>query len=94
MAQQPIHGGDEWVQFVKDALANYTATQHMLGPQLATIDGDRAEQRIDVIATHFLKEPEGGRFTLWATYKSNFERRDGRWQIVRHELVRRGTSVD
>ena len=94
MTPEPIHGGDNWLQFVKDALERYSSTQHMLGPQLATIDGDRAEQRIDVIATHFLKEPEGSRFTLWATYKSNFERRDGRWQIVRHELVRRGTSAD
>ena len=39
---EPVHGGDAWLAYVKKALERYNATQHMLGPQLATVDGDTA----------------------------------------------------
>ena len=41
---------EEWLIFVKDALEQYGPTQHMLGPQLATVEGDRAQCRTDVQA--------------------------------------------
>ena len=44
---------------IKGALNNYGPTQHMLGPQLATVDGDNAHCRTDVQALHYLKQPEG-----------------------------------
>jgi hypothetical protein len=31
-------------------------------------------------------------FTLWATYLTDFVRTGDGWQIVRHELVIRGTQ--
>ena len=40
-----VHGSEAWRAYVEDALSKYGATQHMLGPQLATIDGDVAGQR-------------------------------------------------
>ena len=89
MARQPIHGADAWLEFVIKALDLYTSTQHMLGPQLATIDGDTAHCRTDLQATHVLKDPKGQMFTLWATYLSDMTRTDGVWRIHRHELVRR-----
>ena len=67
MGPEPIHGADAWLEFVKGALEQYGPTQHMLGPQLASIDGDTAETRNDVQALHTLKS-DGGLFTLWATY--------------------------
>ena len=91
---QPIHGVDAWLDHVKKALERFGPTQHMLGPQLATVDGDSAHCRTDVQALHYLKEPEGSTLTLWATYKSDMRRIDGRWRIVRHELVSRGTKVE
>ena len=88
--EAPINGRDEWVESVKGALNNYGPTQHMLGPQLATIDGDNAHCRTDVQALHYLKQPEGEILTLWATYETDMVRTDEGWKISKHRLVSRG----
>lgn len=89
MAAEPVHGIDAWMTFVTRALERYGATQHMLGPQLATVRGDEASTRTDVQATHVLKDAPDTIFTLWATYRTEMRRIDGAWKIVRHELVSR-----
>ncbi len=89
-----VHGSEAWRAYVEDALSKYGATQHMLGPQLATVDGDLAECRTDVQALHYLKDQEGATLTLWATYRTRMHRMNGEWKIVRHELVPRGTKLD
>ena len=91
---EPVHGRDAWLAYVKKALERYNATQHMLGPQLATVDGDTAHARTDVQALHYLKEPQGSTFTLWATYETDMVRIDGAWKIKRHRLVPRGSRQD
>ena len=88
--EAPINGRDEWVEYVKVALDNYGPTQHMLGPQLATIDGDNAHCRTDVQALHYLKQPKGEILTLWATYETDMVRTDEGWKISKHRLVSRG----
>jgi hypothetical protein len=88
--ESTINGRDNWVIFVKEALNAYGPTQHMLGPQFATIDGDDAHCRTDVQALHYLKEPEGEILTLWATYETDMKRINGDWKISRHRLVSRG----
>jgi ketosteroid isomerase-like protein len=91
--EETINGGDAWLQYVKTALERFGPTQHMLGPQLATIDGDKAECRTDVQAHHYMKDAESTTLTLWATYETNMQRIDGEWKITRHRLVSRGTRV-
>ena len=91
MAPEPIHGVDAWLDFVRTALDRYGATQHMLGPQLATIDGDTAHARTDVQALHAMKDDPDNLFILWATYRSDLRRIGGDWKIVRHELLPRAT---
>ena len=88
--EDPINGRDEWVEYVKVALDNYGPTQHMLGPQLATVDGNNAHCRTDVQALHYLKQPEGEILTLWATYETDMVRTDEGWKISKHRLVSRG----
>ena len=88
-----VHGASAWRAYVEKALAKYGETQHMLGPQLATVDGDEASCRTDVQALHYLKDAPGSTLTLWATYRTNMRRIQGEWKIVRHELVSRGTRV-
>lgn len=88
---ETVQGRDAWVTYVRGALEKYRATQHMLGPQLATIDGDVAHCRTDVQAMHWLVQPEGEVFTLWATYQSEMVRGPEGWRIRRHRLVPRGT---
>jgi ketosteroid isomerase-like protein len=92
--EETINGADAWVEYVTGALERFGPTQHMLGPQLATIKGDLADARTDVQAMHYLKEPEGSTLTLWATYNSKMRRQKGEWKIIRHELVSRGTKID
>ena len=88
--EAPINGRDEWVEYVRGALDNYGPTQHMLGPQLASVDGDNAHCRTDVQALHYLKQPEGEILTLWATYETDMVRTDEGWKISKHKLVSRG----
>ena len=90
---EAMSGAKNWVAHVKTALERFDATQHMLGPQLATIDGDTALTRNDVQAFHYMKGEEGKTLTLWATYLTDMVRVDGQWKIKRHELVSRGTRI-
>jgi ketosteroid isomerase-like protein len=86
-------GAEEWAAYVAAALERFGPTQHMLGPQLATVDGDTAQCRTDVQALHYLKDQPGTTLTLWATYETEMRRIDGAWKISRHKLVPRGTRV-
>lgn len=88
-----VHGADAWTDYVVQALERYAATQHMLGPVLANVDGDNAHCRTDVQALHYLKDRPGTTLTLWATYRTDMRRIDGVWKIGRHRLVPRGTRV-
>lgn len=90
---ETVNGGDAWLAYVKNALERFGPTQHMLGPQLATVDGDDAHCRTDVQALHYLKGEESTTLTLWATYETDMRRIDGTWKIVRHRLVSRGTRI-
>ena len=90
---ETVNGGDAWLAYVKKALEAYGPTQHMLGPQLATIDGDKAKCRTDVQALHYMKDAEATTLTLWATYETDMQRINGEWKIKRHRLVPRGTRV-
>ena len=92
-SEEAVHGADAWLNFVTEALENYGPTQHMLGPQLATVDGDTAHARTDLQALHYLKEAEDTTQTVWATFESDLRRVDGEWKIFRHRLVRRGTRI-
>ena len=88
-----FHGADAWAAYVKKALAQYGPTQHMLGPQLATVKGDTANCRTDVQALHFMKDKPKTTLTLWATYITDMQRIGGTWKIKRHQLVPRGTRI-
>lgn len=88
----PIHGRQAWLDYVWSTLEKYSSTQHLLGPQLATVDGDFASTRSDVQAMHELADASG-RFILWATYQTNMQRIDGQWKISRHEIVARSTKT-
>lgn len=92
-ARNDIQGAAAWLAFVEQALAQYGATQHMLGPQLATVSGDNAHCRTDVQALHYMKDKPNTTLTLWATYESDMKRVNGEWKISRHRLVPRGTRI-
>ena len=90
---ETYRGADVWTAYVTTALEQYGPTQHMLGPQLATVDGDKAHCRTDVQAHHYMKAKAGRTLTLWATYETDMVRTAGQWKIARHRLVPRGTRI-
>lgn len=90
---ETYRGGDAWTAYVKTALEQFGPTQHMLGPQLATVNGDKAQCRTDVQALHYLKAQPDTTLTLWATYETDMERINGEWKIKKHHLVSRGTRI-
>lgn len=87
-----VNGADTWTASVESQLEAFSATQHLMSPQLATLSGDAASARTDVQALHVLKDGDGAMFTLWATYLTNFIRTADGWKIARHELVIRATQ--
>lgn len=96
--EQDFKGRESWVTHVWAELEKFSSTQHLLGPQLAKVMGNRAETRSDVQALHYLADTENSegitRFILWATYNTTMVRVDGQWKISRHELQVRGSSTD
>ena len=87
---EEINGIDDYFSWWKDALDKYDATQHMLSPTYAVINGDSAKTRTDVQALHYPNGEKELTLTLWATYHTDMLRVGGVWKISRHELVRRG----
>ena len=90
--QAVVKGADTWTTSVESQLEAFSATQHLMSPQLATVSGDTASARTDVQALHVIKDGDGAMFTLWATYLTNFVRTADGWKIARHELVIRATQ--
>ena len=90
--EETVTGADAWTASVESQLDAFSSTQHLMSPQLAAITGDTASARTDVQALHVLKGGNGAMFTLWATYLTDFVRKDDGWKISRHELVIRGTQ--
>lgn len=90
---ETVRGGDAWTDYVRNALLRFGPTQHMLGPQLATVSGNTANCRTDVQAHHYMKDDPKTTLTLWATYVTDMQRSNGEWKIKRHQLVSRGTRI-
>ena len=90
--EETVTGADAWTASVESQLDAFSSTQHLMSPQLASITGDTASARTDVQALHVLKDGNGAMFTLWATYLTDFVRKEDGWKISRHELVIRGTQ--
>ncbi len=90
MGPSEMNGIEVFYPWWKEALDKYDATQHMLSPTYAVIDGDTAKTRTDVQAVHYPNGETEITVTLWATYHTDMRRVDGEWKISRHELVVRG----
>lgn len=90
--EETVTGADAWTASVESQLDAFSSTQHLMSPQLASITGDTATARTDVQALHVLRDGNGAMFILWATYLTDFVRKEDGWKISRHELVIRGTQ--
>ena len=92
--REPVYGADQWLEYVKKALANYRSTQHMMGPTYATIDGNVAQARTNVQALHCPLDVNAPNLILWALYETRMVHDVGIWRIQRHRLVRRESRLE
>ena len=79
---------EEWVDVVLEALEPYAATQHLIGTQLVTINGDEAHMESYLSAWH--GRPDGSAWIFMGTYEDHVKKTPDGWRIydmTLHETV-------
>ena len=84
----PINGLATYMPWISSALSRYSATHHLLGNQVVSIDGDAAHLRTYVTATHVLADEPDTLVVLWANYDDRLIRTPDGWKITHHRLER------
>ena len=86
-----FNGKENWVKYVKEAISQYRATQHMLGNPMISFDGETAIVRTDLQASHYyIKDPEA-KTTLWGFYETHMVKNEN-WKIIKHTLTSIGSE--
>ena len=88
-----MHGVDAVVTWMDRVLAQFEATQHMIGNHIVALDGDAATMRSYVQATHVIAADPKKSLTLWATYHDALVRTPDGWRIRDHRLESHGTRM-
>jgi hypothetical protein len=72
-------GPDGWAGVAENALKDYIGTQHLIGTQLAEVDGDEGVLESYLNAWH--KNPDNSVYYFLGTYISKVRRYDDGWKI-------------
>jgi hypothetical protein len=80
----------EW----KGVLTGLDGHQHLLGPPVVEIDGDRARAAAHVVGTHVLDGDPGSPWVVGGTYRFVLRRLAGHWRIVALTLDTRWQTGD
>lgn len=72
-------GPDAWADVCRDALKDYTGTQHLIGTQLTEVKGDEAQMESYLNAWH--KNPDLTVYYFLGTYLSKARRTPVGWRI-------------
>ena len=72
-------GPDAWADICRDALKDYTGTQHLIGTQLTEVNGDEAQMESYLNAWH--KNRDFTVFYFLGTYISKARRMPVGWRI-------------
>ena len=83
-----ITGLSAYRPWVTAARNRYGRTQHLIGNIQVTVNGDTAQLRSYVQATHELPDDPEHLIVLWAAYNDTLVRTAGGWKISHHELER------
>ena len=87
-----FEGIDSWVEYVENAISEYRSTQHMLGNPLIKYEDGVAMARTDLQATHYYKNKDNEKTTLWGYYDTHMVNKDGSWKIIKHTLTSIGSN--
>jgi 3-phenylpropionate/cinnamic acid dioxygenase small subunit len=79
-----IWSADEWLASVRDTLAPFDATSHMLTNHVITLDGNEATLVAHMVALHYF---EGEVQELGGFYTHRLRREGDDWKIFRCRLV-------
>ena len=85
-----VGGVDGFVEFLREQLARWTVTQHVIGNSLIELDGDRARVETYAVAYHRTLDTPGRPVhdvTAGCRYVDVMEKRDGTWGIVHRVVV-------
>ena len=78
---------DDYVAFVKQALANYEMTAHYPVSSLFEFDGDSAEGETYKINYHRTCGPDASEVITASRSLDRYTRRDGEWRFARRSVV-------
>ena len=87
-----FEGLDDWANYVEKAISEYKSTQHMLGNPLIIFENGIAKARTDLQASHYYKDKENEKTTLWGYYDTHMINKNGSWKIVKHTLTSIGSD--
>ena len=76
----------EW----RDLLTGLDAHQHLTGPPVVDVDGEKASADVHVVGTHILEGDPGSPWVVGGTYRFALRRRERRWRIAAIKLERVG----
>lgn len=75
---------DDYARAVIDMISEFTATQHIIGNHLVSVDGDQATSACYVIASHYLATGEGEPWsTIGVRYEPEARRFEDGWRITK-----------
>ncbi len=72
----------EW----RDLLTGLDAHQHLTGPPVVDVDGEKASADVHVVGTHVLEGDPGSPWVVGGTYRFALRRRERRWRIAAIKL--------
>ena len=90
-------GVDGFIEFLREQLARWSITQHVIGNSLIEFDGHRAHVETYAVAYHRTLETPGRPVTdvtAGCRYVDVMEKRDGTWGIVHRVVVMDWSRVD
>jgi 3-phenylpropionate/cinnamic acid dioxygenase small subunit len=86
-----VHGVDAVVAWMDRALAQFEATQHLIGNIAIEFDGaDSATAVSYVRAWHRSRDRARADMVLWGEYHDRWSRVDGRWRIAERRVLEAG----
>jgi hypothetical protein len=86
-----VHGVDAVVDWMNRALAQFEATQHLIGNISITFTGEDAASAVSYVrAWHRYRDRERQDMVLWGEYHDRWSRIDGDWRIAARRVLEAG----
>jgi 3-phenylpropionate/cinnamic acid dioxygenase small subunit len=86
-----VHGVDAVVDWMNGALAQFEATQHLIGNIAISFTGDDTATAVSYVrAWHRFRDTSRPDMVLWGEYHDRWQRTDGVWRISERRVLEAG----